>query len=73
MKLSLCHINLLKKSIKKGFLIKKELYNFIVTRKKLSNHNLIPNKPKKVLKNLTQKGATYNIPQKEVEIQDLID
>jgi len=63
----------LKKLIKKGVLTKKELNNFIVTLNKLSKHNLIPNKPKKVLKNLTQKGATYNIPQKKVEIQDLID
>ena len=63
----------LKKLIKKGVLTKKELNNFIVTLTKLSKHNLIPSKPKKVLKNLTHKDTTYYIPQKEVEIQDLID
>ena len=63
----------LKKLIKKGVLTKKELNNFIVTLNKLSKHNLIPSKPKKVLKNLIHKDATYTLPQKEVEIQNLID
>jgi hypothetical protein len=63
----------LKKLIKRGVLTKKELNNFIVTLNKLSKHNLIPSKPKKILKNLTQKDTTYNIPQKKVEIQDLTD